>query len=394
MNKKKMHQSNNVSKPRRALLVGIALGRITEEETSANLQELESLAKTNNIKSIGRLIQKREKFSVKTKIGKGKVEELAEIIKSQQIDEVIFDDPLSPAQIRNLEKAIDCRVKDRNLLILEIFAKNARTTQAKTQVLLAKYEYLLPRLTRMWTHLSRQRGNAGMQGTGEKELETDKRLIKEKIKLLKREMIRITKRLELQRGKRKNFLNVALVGYTNAGKSTLMSALSDSQPLIEDKLFATLTTLVRKVVWNKMPLLLVDTIGFIRKIPHNLIACFQVTLQEVREADLLLHVVDYSHPQARQQIEVVQNTLSDLEAEKIPTILLLNKIDKIKNSSQEKINWKEEEKKIGAEYNMPALAISAHNGGGLGRLADLAHQMLYPIYINRYPQKNSPPKAP
>lgn len=383
--KQKLH--NTTPSPDRVILVGIVLEQAgSVEETEAHIEELSELARTRGLDPIAKVIQRRKKFCASTKIGKGKVEEIAAMVQSQNVKSVLFDDELTPAQVKNLEKELRCHVWDRTLLILEIFAMHARTVQAKTQVELAQYQYLLPRLTRMWTHLSRQGGGkgAGMQGTGEKELETDRRIVQRKIHLLKEKLAAITRQASVRRTQRKKHVNVALVGYTNAGKSTLMQRLAKVNVLVEDKLFATLTTTVRKVVLDNVPFLLSDTVGFIRKLPHTLIECFKSTLAEVCEANILLHVVDYSHPQFHNHIAVVKETLQEIGADTIPVVLVLNKVDCLKKL-RSFASLEEIEKHYSTHYDMPVVCISATTGRGVERLREVtyrkiavAHQQLYP----------------
>ncbi|HEY3404943.1 MAG TPA: GTPase HflX, partial [Ohtaekwangia sp.] len=315
----------------------VALGNTkSQEETTEHLDELAFLAETSNIITVHRIVQNLPHPDPRTFLGKGKLVELKDYVFSNQITNVIFDEDLSPSQLRNLERELNpkeredfkVRIYDRSLLILNIFLWRAQTAQARTQVELAMNQYLLPRLTRMWTHLERQRGGTGTRGgAGEKEIETDRRNIKYRITLLKDQLEKIEKQRSTQRKSRSNVVRVALVGYTNVGKSTLMNLLSGSDILAENKLFATVDSTVRKVVFGNIPFLLSDTVGFIRKLPHHLIESFKSTLDEVREADLLLHVVDLAHPFHDNQIEVVTNTLKEIGAANIPTILILNKID-------------------------------------------------------------------
>ena len=321
-----------------AVLVAINSNKM-REETDEFLDELAFLAETAGIKTVLKLVQHLPKPDPKSFIGKGKLEELKEFVLANKVRNVIFDEDLSPSQLRNLEKELNpkdkeefsVRVYDRSLLILDIFLWRAQTAQAKTQVELARNQYLLPRLTRLWTHLERQRGGTGTRGgAGEKEIETDRRNIRHQISILKEKLEKIEKQRATQRKSRSNIVRAALVGYTNVGKSTLMNLLSGSGVLAENKLFATVDSTVRKVVLGNIPFLLSDTVGFIRKLPHHLIESFKSTLDEVREADVLLHVVDLAHPFHDNQIEVVTKTLSDLGAATIPTILVLNKVDLFK----------------------------------------------------------------
>lgn len=313
--------------PERAILVSVCDNRTTMERTQECLNELAFLLETAGGVPVKSVIQRLDRADSRTYIGSGKLDEVVEYKNALDADFVVFDDELSPAQLRNLERAFQCRILDRTTLILDIFAKRARTSIAKTQVELAQLQYMLPRLTRMWTHLERQRGGIGMRGPGESQIETDRRLITEKITLLKERLRDIDKQKVQQRKNRESLVRVALVGYTNVGKSTLMNLLSKSDVFAENKLFATLDTTVRKVVVDNLPFLLIDTVGFIRKLPHGLVESFKSTLDEVCEADLLLHVVDISHPDYEQQIESVNRTLDEIGAADKPTIMVFNKID-------------------------------------------------------------------
>jgi len=310
-----------------AVLIGLVFKEQSEERLKEYLDELEFLAVTAGAKTLKRFSQRLEKPDPKTFIGSGKLNEVREFVKANNIDIAIFDDELSGSQIRNIEKVLECRVVDRSNLILDIFARRARTAQSKTQVELAQYKYLLPRLTRMWTHLEKQRGGIGMRGPGEAEIETDRRIIKDKLSKLKEKLREIDKQNLTQRKQRGELVRVALVGYTNVGKSTLMNLLSKSDVFAENKLFATLDTTVRKIVYDNIPFLLSDTVGFIRKLPHDLVESFKSTLDEVREADILVHVVDISHPQFEDQMSVVNQTLSELGASDKPTMIVFNKTD-------------------------------------------------------------------
>ena len=316
--------------PERAILVSVCDGKTTMERTEECLRELAFLLETAGGIPVKSVIQKLERPDSRTYIGSGKLDEVVEYKNALEANFIVFDDELSPAQLRNLEKAFNCRILDRTTLILDIFAKRARTSIAKTQVELAQLQYMLPRLTRMWTHLERQRGGIGMRGPGESQIETDRRLITEKITLLKARLKDIDKQKTQQRKNRESLVRVALVGYTNVGKSTLMNLLSKSDVFAENKLFATLDTTVRKVVVDNHPFLLTDTVGFIRKLPTALVESFKSTLDEVNEADILLHVVDISHPDYEQQIESVNRTLDEIGAADKPTIMVFNKIDAYK----------------------------------------------------------------
>ncbi|MCG8309719.1 MAG: GTPase HflX [Cytophagales bacterium] len=318
------------AKNEKAVLVAASFSSKDAGRINEYLDELEFLASTLGLKAIRRFTQKMERPEPGTYVRKGKVDEIKEYVRSYGIDLVIFDDDLSPSQLRNLERIFKCRIYDRSLLILDIFLKRAQTAQAKTQVELARYQYLMPRLTRLWTHLERQRGGTGTRGgAGEKEIETDKRNIRNQINVLKGRLEKINKQSITQRKSRSKIVRVALVGYTNVGKSTVMALLSKSKIHAENKLFATVDSTVRKVVIDQIPFLLSDTVGFIRKLPHHLIESFKSTLDEVSESDILLHVVDYSHPLYREQMDVVNQTLSELGAAEKPQIVVFNKIDQI-----------------------------------------------------------------
>lgn len=314
-------------KPELAVLVGIVCEGQHEEQVNEYMDELAFLAETAGAVTVKRFMQKLQKPNPATFIGTGKLEEVVAYARAQEVDIVIFDEELSPSQLRNLEKELGCRILDRTNLILDIFAKRAKSANAKVQVELAQYEYLLPRLTGMWTHLERQRGGIGMRGPGESEIETDRRVIRMKIALLKEQLKKIDLQNATQRKNRDKMIRVALVGYTNVGKSTIMNLVSKSDVFAENKLFATLDTTVRKVVIDNLPLLLSDTVGFIRKLPHSLVESFKSTLDEVREADLLLHVVDISHPNFEEQVEVVSKTIQEIGAADKPVFMIFNKID-------------------------------------------------------------------
>ncbi|PCJ66710.1 MAG: GTPase HflX [Bacteroidetes bacterium] len=329
------HQVINTKKLERAILVGVEPKNVPLKTNRVFLDELEFLAYTAGAETLKRFTQRLEYPNPKTYVGVGKMEEIAVYVKEQDIELAIFDDELSPSQIRNLEEYIQCKIIDRSSLILDIFAKNAQTAQAKTQVELAQSEYLLPRLTRMWTHLQKQKGGIGMKGPGEKEIETDRRVIRDKISKLKKELKDIDRQSVTRRKNRESQKRVALVGYTNVGKSTILNVLARADVLAEDKLFATLDSTVRKVVFPPDPVtykpcifLLSDTVGFIRKLPHQLVESFKSTLAEVIEADILLHVVDVSHPQFEDQMDTVTKTLAEIGASDKPIITVFNKIDK------------------------------------------------------------------
>lgn len=313
--------------PEKAILVSVCSNGCTLEATEEYLSELAFLLDTAGGTTLKKVIQRLDRPDPRTYIGSGKLQEVLEYRNALDADLLVFDDELSPVQLRNLEREFHCRILDRTTLILDIFAKRARTSIAKTQVELAQLQYMLPRLTRMWTHLERQRGGIGMRGPGETQIETDRRLITQKITLLKEKLQNIDKQKNLQRKNRESLVRVALVGYTNVGKSTLMNLLSKSDVFAENKLFATLDTTVRKMVIDNLPFLLTDTVGFIRKLPHALVESFKSTLDEVREADILIHVVDISHPNFEEQIAAVDNTLVEIGCESKPTFMVFNKID-------------------------------------------------------------------
>ena len=311
----------------KAVLVGLVTPDQDERRVKEYLDELDFLADTAGVRPVKRFIQKLDMPHSVTFVGSGKLQQIKEYVIEHEIGIVVFDDELSAKQLRNIEKALQVRILDRTNLILDIFAKRAQTAHAKTQVELAQYRYMLPRLTRLWTHLERQRGGVGMRGPGETQLETDKRIILDKISRLKRELAEIDKQKSSQRKNRGKMVRAALVGYTNVGKSTLMNLLSKSEVFAENKLFATLDTTVRKVIIENLPFLLSDTVGFIRKLPVELVESFKSTLDEVREADLLLHMVDVSHPMFEEQIEVVDRTLAEIGCESKPVIMIFNKVD-------------------------------------------------------------------
>ena len=316
------------NKPReRAILIGVLYHGQDESEVEDFLEELSFLTETAGAEPVKRFIQKLDAQNPRTFVGSGKIQELAKFISENKVDIAIFDDELTPSQLRNIEDALGCRILDRTNLILDIFAHRARTSHARTQVELAQYQYLLPRLTGMWTHLERQRGGIGLRGPGETEIETDRRVIRDRISLLKDQLKKIDTQMTTQRKNRGKMIRVSLVGYTNVGKSTIMNLLSKSDVFAENKLFATLDTTVRKVVIGNLPFLLSDTVGFIRKLPTDLIESFKSTLDEVRESDLLIHIVDISHPAFEEQIKVVNSTLKDLKVSEKPLIIVFNKID-------------------------------------------------------------------
>ncbi len=326
-----MIESDKVAE--KVVLVGVITQNQNEEKSKEYLDELEFLAFTAGGEVQKRFTQKLAIPNTKTYIGAGKLEEIKDYITANAIDTVIFDDELSPSQLRNIERVLDCKILDRTNLILDIFAQRAQTSYAKTQVELAQCQYLLPRLTRMWTHLERQKGGIGMRGPGETEIETDRRIIRDKITLLRKKLAKIDKQMSVQRKNRGKMVRVALVGYTNVGKSTLMNVISKSDVFAENKLFATLDTTVRKVVIKNIPFLLTDTVGFIRKLPTQLVESFKSTLDEVREADLLIHVVDISHKNFEDHIESVNKILAEIKSKDKPTLMVFNKIDAYQNET-------------------------------------------------------------
>lgn len=317
-----------------AVLVAVADQHTSVAQLEEHLDELAFLVSTSGAKTVSTFTQNLPKPDIRTYVGKGKLGDISAYVKTKDVDLVVFDDDLSPSQVRNLEAELECKILDRSLLILNIFSIRAKTAQSRTQVELAQYEYLLPRLTRMWSHLSKQKGGIGMKGPGETELETDRRIVRDKIALLKKKLVKIDKQSLTQRKNRDRMVRVALVGYTNVGKSTIMRLLSKSDVFAENKLFATVDSTVRKVVINQIPFLLTDTVGFIRKLPHDLIESFRSTLDEIREADVLLHIVDVSHPFFEDQYEIVNKTLGEIDSSEKPTIVVFNKIDKYTKTHQ------------------------------------------------------------
>ncbi len=382
-------------KPEKAVLVGLVTGKQDEDNVNDYLDELEFLLDTAGAIADKRFVQKLPVPDPRTFVGSGKLAEIAEYVKAAAIDVVVFDDELSGSQTRNIEREVGCRVLDRPLLILDIFAKRARTTTARTQVELAQYQYLLPRLTRMWTHLEKQRGGIGMRGPGEKEIETDRRIIRDKIALLKDKLKEIDKQKVTQRKNREELIRVALVGYTNAGKSTIMNMLSKSDVFAENKLFATLDTTVRKVVIENLPFLLTDTVGFIRKLPHNLVESFKSTLDEVREADLLLHIVDISHSAFEEQIEIATQTLAEIGCADKPTIMVFNKIDAYSHiekdpsdlapPTKENLTLEDLKNTWMAKVNSPAIFISAKQKMNIDEFRNLIYSEVKKLHVIRYP---------
>jgi GTP-binding protein HflX len=339
--KELLDKKNIIQKEEKAVLVGLVHKLQTEEQVTEYLDELAFLAETAGAKAVKRFTQKLPHPDSRTFVGKGKLEEIKNYIEGRDINIVIFDDELSGSQIQNIEKVLDVKTIDRSDLILDIFARRAKTAQAKTQVELAQYQYLLPRLRGMWKHLERLGGGIGTRGPGETEIETDRRIVREKLALLRKRLSEIDKQASTQRKDRGEFIRVALVGYTNVGKSTIMNLLAKSEVFAENKLFATLDTTTRKVVFEVTPFLLSDTVGFIRKLPHHLVESFKSTLDEVREADILLHVVDTGHPQYEDQLGVVNKTLQELEVIDKPTITIFNKMDQYEKNTFDP--WLEEE---------------------------------------------------
>jgi GTP-binding protein HflX len=383
----------------KAILIGINYPGQDEREVEDFLDELSFLTKTAGAIPVKRFIQKLDHPDPRTFIGSGKISEISAFIKENNIDLAIFDDELFPSQIRNIESELGCRILDRTNLILDIFAHHARTSHARTQVELAQLQYLLPRLTGMWTHLERQRGGIGLRGPGETEIETDRRHIRHRISLLKDQLKKIDMQMATQRKNRGKMVRVALVGYTNAGKSTIMNLLSKSDVVAEDKLFATLDTTVRKVVIGNLPFLLSDTVGFIRKLPHDLVESFKSTLDEVRESDLLLHVVDISHKGFEEQIKVVNETLRELNSFDKPTLIIFNKIDAFTYTIKDeydlspvlKENYSLEDLKrtwMASDINHKTVFISARNRENVEELRRLLYEEVRKIHIKRYPYNN------
>lgn len=379
----------------RAVLVGLITGEQTEEQAKEYLEELSFLALTAGAITQKTFIQRLPHPNPRTFIGKGKLEEIKNYAAEKNISVIIFDDDLSATQIANVEKATGIKVLDRSDLILDIFARRAKTAQAKTQVELAQYQHLLPRLKGMWTHLERQKGGIGLRGPGETEIETDRRIVNNKISLLRKRLSEIDKQATNQRKNRGELIRVALVGYTNVGKSTLMQKLSKSDSFAENKLFATLDTTTRKVVYEGTPFLLSDTVGFIRKLPHQLVESFKSTLDEVRESDILLHVVDISHPQYEEQIEVVNETLHELRAAEKPTLMVFNKIDQYEQQTFDP--WLSEsvkqdmldqlQSRWAHQTHDKSIFISALKGINLGLLRETLLQEVRKNYKVRYPYK-------
>ncbi len=380
----------------KTVLIGLITKFQDEEKSEEYLDELEFLAYTAGGQVLKRFTQKMDVPNPKTFIGTGKLEEVKSFVEENEVGVVIFDDELSPGQQKNIQKELDCKVLDRTNLILDIFAQRAQTSYARTQVELAQYQYLLPRLAGMWTHLERQRGGIGMRGPGETEIETDRRIVRDRIALLKDKLKKIDRQMEVQRGNRGALVRVALVGYTNVGKSTLMNAISKSDVFAEDKLFATLDTTVRKVVIGNLPFLLTDTVGFIRKLPTQLVESFKSTLDEVREADLLLHVVDISHPSFEHHIDSVDKTLEEIGSADKPTIMVFNKIDAYHPEEIEEDDLMTEKTKAHytleewkqtwmAKLNGEAIFISALNKENFSEFRKLVYEKVKEIHTTRFP---------
>ncbi len=384
--------------PEKAVLVGIVTPDETELQEQEYLEELAFLVETAGGITSNVFIQKMQRPDRATFVGSGKLEEIKAYVEAEEIDIVVFDDELSPSQVRNIENELKVKILDRSNLILDIFARRAQTAQAKTQVELAQLQYLLPRLTRMWTHLERQKGGIGMRGPGESQIESDRRMILNKITLLKNKLKLIDRQSETQRKNRGQLIRVALVGYTNVGKSTIMNMIAKSDVFAENKLFATLDTTVRKVVIGNLPFLLSDTVGFIRKLPHHLVECFKSTLDEVREADILLHVVDISHPNFEEHIAAVNETLKELGAVDKPTITVFNKIDAYRLPARQGVQEGEGNTPVQDEMTLedfrnswmaknssPAVFISATEKANIDDFRSLLYDTVMAMHTERYP---------
>ena len=378
----------STSKPaEKAVLIGLISSNQNESLTLEYLDELDFLTQTSGAKVVNRFVQRLDLPHPSTFVGKGKINEIKQFVYENEIDIAVFDDDLSPTQIRNVERILCCKILDRSNLILDIFASRARTAHSKVQVELAQYQYLLPRLTRMWTHLERQKGGIGMRGPGETQIETDRRIIGQKISSLKSKLTKIDRQKAAQRNNRGAMVRVALVGYTNVGKSTLMNLLAKSEVFAENKLFATLDTTVRKVVIKHLPFLMTDTVGFIRKLPHQLIESFKSTLDEVREADVLVHVIDISHESYEDQYNTVNETLNELLDFLKPTLLVFNKIDNFKEAEIDVLqgiadHWR-------AKINLKTVFISAVSKENINQLKALIYEMVKTIHIKRFPYQST-----
>lgn len=381
-----------------AIMVSVSTPSVGIDKTIEYLDELAFLIETAGGVPVKRFVQNLQRPDSKYYVGSGKIKEIKLYIDEHKIDIAVFDDELTPSQIRNIEALLGCKIVDRTHLILDIFSKHAQSSHAKAQVELAQYQYLLPRLTRMWTHLEKQRGGIGMRGPGEKEIETDRRIIRDRITLLKEKLKLIDKQKLTQRGNREQFVRVSLVGYTNVGKSTIMNMLSKSDVLAENKLFATLDTTVRKVVIENLPFLLSDTVGFIRKLPHGLIESFKSTLDEIRESDLILHVVDISHPEFEEQVQVVSQTLAEIGADNKKQLMIFNKIDAYTCVHKEEDDLTPFEKqnrtlddlkKIWiAQNSIKSIFISAKNKENIEELKNVLYEWIKKIHIEIYPYNN------
>ena len=378
-----------------AILVSVITPNVSDQMAQDYLTELEFLVQTAGAETVKVFTQKLQKPEHATFVGTGKLEEIREYAEAEEVDMVIFDDELTPSQLRNIERELKRKILDRSSLILDIFASHAQTAQAKTQVELAQLQYLYPRLTRMWTHLERQRGGIGMRGPGESQIETDRRIILDKISLLKEKLKTIDKQNATQRKNRGEMIRVALVGYTNVGKSTILNMISKAEVYIENKLFATLDTTVRKVVIENLPFLLSDTVGFIRKLPHHLVESFKSTLDEVREADVLIHVVDISHPNFEDHIIAVNETLKDINALDKPTITVFNKIDAFKpaieideHGEEIKVTIEDFKNSWMAKNSDPAIFLSATNKTNIEEFKEKLYEVISELHNVRYPYNN------
>ncbi len=384
------------AKEETCVLVGVINSDINEDIANEYIDELEFLAETAGAITVKKFLQKIPFPNPRTYVGSGKLDEIKDYIKSNDVELVIFDDELSPSQLRNIERELQCKILDRNILFLDIFASRARTSHAKTQVELAQLQYMLPRLTRMWTHLERQKGGIGLRGPGESQIESDRRIIQTRIALMKERLKEIDKQMAVQRSNRGQLVRVALVGYTNVGKSTLMNLLSKSDVFAENKLFATLDTTVRKVVVDNLPFLLTDTVGFIRKLPAQLVESFKSTLDEVREADLLVHVLDISHPNFEDHYNVVNETLAELDNKDKPTILVFNKIDAYHPAENPEVEEEDDQFTL-EELKRTWMAkmgqtkcvfISATDKENIEELKQIIYQEVKEIFKVRYPYNN------
>ena len=367
----------------RVILIGVINQHQPTEKVEEYLNELAFLSKTAGGVVLKSFVQKLDKPNPKTFLGSGKLQEIKTYIENHEVDSVVFDEELSPAQQKNLEKILQVKIIDRTRLILDIFAQRAQTSYARTQVELAQYQYLLPRLTGMWTHLERQRGGIGMRGPGETEIETDRRIVRDKIALLKKKLKAIDKQMATQRGNRGKMVRAALIGYTNVGKSTLMNVLSKSDVFAENKLFATLDTTVRKIVVHNIPFLLTDTVGFIRKLPTQLIESFKSTLNEVTEADLLIHIVDISHPNFEEHMQTVRQILSEIKAADKPSVIVFNKVDLLPETPENQQDILQ--KTWLTKSDNPVVFISAVKKDNLDQLKDILYNEVRKIHIKRFP---------